>query len=182
MKKYYLVALPEKKVLKRGLELQSEFSSRYGVYERPFPPLHMTLGIIYIQNQEEIQQVLTLLHPLLTSFLPFKLTVEGVSCFPPPYKSVNLRVRPTKKLRHMSKTIHRRLASFNISAHPMKEWDYHISLVNTVFANREWTEKEFSEACKTLVEIDLRLACFVKTIELWNPEFPPLNVIDRFTS
>lgn len=182
MDKYYLVAILEDRVLLRGLALQEEFSKRYGVYEHPFPPLHLTVGILYIPREDARERAIELLHPLLTRFLPFRLTVKGRSCFPPPYKSVNLRVTPSKKLRQISRQIVRTLEPAGITCHPMDGWDYHISLVNTVFAAREWNEAEYLEACELLGKEKINLACQVRSIQLWKPEFPPLQVIHEFNA
>jgi hypothetical protein len=178
--KYYLVALPENKVLQRALEIQEEFSKRYGVYEHPFPPLHLTVGILYISDEKTREAAIQLLNPLLTRFLPFRLGVKGRSCFPPPYKSVNLRVTPSKKLRQISWQTVKTLEQAGIKCHPMDGWDYHISLVNTVFAAREWSEAEYLEACQLLGKEKISLGCHVRSIQLWSPQFPPLHVLHEF--
>lgn len=181
MEKYYLVALPEDRILKRALKLQKEFSIRYRVYEDPFPPLHVTIGILYIPHGRELAAATTLLKPLLRRYLPFRLTVRGSSCFPPPYKSVNLKVTSSRKLRHMSRQVIKTLQPSGVKGHPMDHWDYHISLVNTVFAVREWTEAEYLEACEILSRENLHLSCQVRHIQLWHPEFPPLEVLADFS-
>ncbi len=180
MDKFYLVALPENKVLQRALKLQEEFSRRYKVYEHPFPPLHVTVGILYIPRARGLAVATSLLKPLLPPFLPFRLTVQGRSCFPPPYKSVNLRVASSKKLRQISRETVKTLEGAGIKCHPMDGWDYHISLVNTAFAAREWSEEEYLEACEWLAKEHIRLACHARHIQLWHPEFPPLNVLADF--
>ncbi len=177
--KYYLVALPENKVLSKALELQSRFSKRYKVYNPPFPSVHVTLGIIYSSDTNELEKATKLLEIVLPKYLPFQLKVIGRSCFSPPHKSLNLAVAPSQKLFQISQDIISNLRRINIKTHPMEEWDYHISLVNTVFAEREWTEEEYLEACDILKEEDLNMSCSIKTIELWSPDFPPLKVITK---
>lgn len=181
MEKYYLVALPEDRILKRALQLQKEFSRRYRVYQEPFPPLHVTLGILYIPRGRELAAASRLLTPLLQRHLPFRLKVKGSSCFPPPYKSVNLKVVSPRKLRHISRQVSKALQPAGIKCHPMEDWDYHISLVNTVFAVREWTEEEYLEACELLGQEKLHLSCRIRHVQLWYPEFPPLKVMGNFT-
>ena len=182
MDKYYLVAIPEDQVLERARELQREFSRRYRVYDHNFPPLHVTLGILYISHGHNgWKDAVKLLSPLLHRQLPFRLTVKGTNCFPPPYKSVNLKVASTKKLRHISREIIKTLQPAGIKCQPMEGWDYHISLVNTVFAARQWTEEEYLEACELLGKEKVHLACRVRHIQLWLPEFPPLKVLADFT-
>lgn len=182
MEKYYLVALPEKRVLERALELQEEFSKRYGVYEHPFPPLHLTVGILYVPQADVGEVAIKLLDPLISRLLPFRLGVKGISCFPPPYKSVNLRVTPSKKLRQISRQTVKTMELAGIKCHPMEGWDYHISLVNTSFAAREWSEAEYLEACRLLGKERINLGCQVKSIQLWSPEFPPLRVMHEFNA
>jgi len=176
MDKYYLAALPEERVLETALNLQQKFSKKYRVYQEPFPPLHVTVGILYIPREQGLKEAVNLLEPILTPQLPFRLSVKGTSCFPPPYKSVNLQVTSSRKLRRLSRQAMKALEPAGIQCHPMEAWDYHISLVNTVFAAREWTEEEYLEACRLLREKKIRLACQVRRIQLWSPEFPPLKV------
>ncbi|HHX76898.1 MAG TPA: 2'-5' RNA ligase family protein [Firmicutes bacterium] len=179
---YYLVALPEKEILKKALKLQEEFSQRYGIYEPPYPPIHLTLAIIQPASESELAQAISLLTSLLPQFLPFRLHVKGISCFSPPYKSLNLAVAPSEELLTITRTVITRLATCGINSHAMEGWDYHISLVNTVFAAREWTEEEFNEACAQLARENLALTCTVNNAELWSPTFPPLKVLARMTA
>lgn len=179
--KIYLVALPEEPVLGRALELQEYFSNKYQVYEAPLPPLHVTMAILYANHPGSLSAAINSLNPLLPSFLPFSLTVRGCSCFPPPYKSLNLKVVPSKKLRHVSLQAIRTLETAGIQCHSMDHWDYHISLVNPVFALREWEEKEYLEACRLLKKESIDLTCRVRRLQLWDPQFPPLRILADYS-
>ncbi len=176
---YYLVALPEKEVLRKALKLQEELSQRYRIYKPPYPPIHVTLAIIKPAAESELAKAISLLTSLVPRFLPLQLRVKGISCFSPPYKSLNLAVTPSQKLLTITRTVITRLAACGVNSQAMEGWDYHISLINTVFAVREWSEEEFNEACAWLAKASLALTCTVNTVELWSPTFPPLKVLAR---
>ncbi len=177
---YYLVALPRGEVLGWASRLQQEIAERYGIYEKPYPPVHLTLGILYPDNQADLDKAVALLNIILAKKKAFSIKVKGSSCFAPPFKSLNLSVESTPELESITREIYLRMKSNNIEANPMEDWDFHISLVNTIFARREWTVEEFYEACYLLEIMPLNLDCKITKLQLWSPRFPPLSVIATY--
>ncbi len=177
---YYLVALPRGEVMHWAAIFQQELAERYGVYDKPYPPLHITVGIIYPENEQELQKAARLLDELFSRAVPFPVTITSASCFAPPYKSLNLSVERNAALEAITSKTYELLQTHGISAQAMQDWDFHISLVNRIFARRELTGEEFQEACRMLQDISLSLTCDIQKIQLWSPAFPPLSVIASF--
>ena len=177
---YYLVALPRGEVLEWATRFQQEIADRYGIYEKPYPPIHMTMGVLFPNKNSELQRAVSILHGVLGQRSPFSIQIEGSSCFAPPYKSLNLSVAHTPELLSVARDVYDHLHDQGIEAKNMHNWDFHISLVNTVFARREWSIEEFYEACYLLENRPIDLKCDIQKLQLWSPHFPPLSVAASF--
>lgn len=178
-KKYYLVAIPDGELAVKAKALQEEISELYKVYREPFPPLHLTVAVIAFPPAALVN-ITEQLAGFAKDFLPLKLSTLGAGCFPDPYKSIHLSVERTDELVRLSSTVFALLTGIGYSADSFNSWDYHISLVNRNYAAREWTEAEFEEACLHLSREQLVLTGTAKRLELWDPAFPPLNVLASF--
>lgn len=178
-KKYYLAAIPEGEIACKGRELQALFSNRYGVYRKPYPPLHVTVGIITFPR-EEIMTIIEAIKVSVKPYLPVDLLSTGESCFPQPYKSLNLSIETTKQLVNLSETIKETVENTGFIAESFESWDYHISLVNSNYAAREWRDEEYKEACRFLTRQNIRLKGGARRLEMWEPDFPPLTIAARF--
>jgi len=175
------VAIPEGELAEKAAELQREFSMLYGIYIEPYPPLHLTIAVISFPPSK-----LTTVEPELASAvrtsLPLKLASEGYSCFPEPYKSINLSITRSGDLTELSSKVITLIGEIGCSADKLESWDYHISLVNRNYAAREWTEAEYEEACRRLSQKQLIYTGEANRLELWDPEFPPLKVLAAFSA
>ena len=178
--KYYLVAIPEGKIAEKGEALQKEFSALYRIYCEPYPPLHITVAVLSFPL-EALAQIETNLAEAIKSRLPLKLLTLGESCFPDPYKSINLSIERSRELVNLSTRVIELITDAGFIAESFDGWDYHISLVNRNYAAREWTEAEFEDACRRLRKERLVLTGTAHRLELWDPQFPPLKVLASFT-
>ncbi len=179
--RYYLVAIPEGELAARAEALQKEFSLRYGVYREPYPPLHVTVAVIDLLPAE-LSRIKPKLAETIKPFLPLQLIALGESCFPEPYKSINISIEHTAELIRLSTAVINLVTGLGYNAVSFDGWDYHISLVNCNFAAREWSEEEFEEACRRLSQEQLSLSGAARRLELWEPLFPPLKVVAAFNS
>lgn len=177
--RYYLAAIPEGAVLEAGLALQQELARRYPIYRRPYPPLHVTVGVFCCPGKR-LDPLYPHLERVVPPFLPLELAVEGAVCFPAPYHSINLGIRRTVALAQLSEAARQAAASAGFAAQPFADWDYHISLLNSHYARRELTEEEYREACRLMEEREIRPQSAAHRVELWDPAFPPLTVLARF--
>lgn len=177
--KYYLVAIPEGEIADRAKALQKELSTLYGIYREPYPPLHITVGVITFPARE-LYSIQTKLQNTVIPYLPLKLSTLGESCFPDPHKSINLSIERTGELVELSSKVIALVNEAGFSADSFENWDYHISLVNCNYATREWTEEEYEEACRRLRRERLVLTGAARRLELWDPAFPPLKVLATF--
>jgi 2'-5' RNA ligase len=176
---YYLVATLEGAIAAIGKALQKEFSRCYRVYREPYPPLHLTVGVLSfpLDKLEPLEEILA---GVVAPFLPLALRTLGESCFPAPFKSINLSVERSRPLSDLSTRVARAVTGAGFSAEPFDHWDYHISLVNCNYAAREWSEAEYQEACRRLARENLRLSGQSRRLELWDPVFPPLRILAAF--
>ena len=179
---YYLAARLEGELLEKALMLQEYLATRYNLYQKPYPPLHVTVGVIFPQSKNGLSKAAELLKSTVKNYLPFDIRAISINCFDSPYKSVNLLIEENHTLRSLSAEIYKVLQENNIEARPFDNWDYHISLANTFYAVREWTYQEFREAVSLLRTEEIYQKCNVSKIELWDPIFPPLKVLATYCS
>ena len=96
--------------------------------------------------------------------------IDGVSCFGPPYKSVNIHVCSTPYLQQFSQSIHQAAAQAGMDYENFGgQWQYHISLANSAFAKREWTDAEYCLACNILKRMDFNAHFQIEQMQLWYP-------------
>ncbi len=179
--RYYLVAIPEGEIADKGKALQKEFSTLYQIYREPYPPLHITVGVLSFPL-EKLARIQSKIAEVIKPSLPLRLLTLGESCFPDPYKSINLSIERSKELVELSARVIDFVTGIGFTAEPFDGWDYHISLVNRNYAAREWTEAEFEDACRRLRKERLILNGTARRLELWDPEYPPLKVLASFTA
>lgn len=177
--RHYLAAIPEGEIAARGSALQKEFAARYGVYREPYPPLHLTVAVLYFPPAH-LAAVREALSAAVAPFLPLALQTASESCFPAPFKSINFAVVRSEALVKLSARAGEAAASAGFTAESFEYWDYHISLVNCNYAVREWSEAEYQEACLRLAREKLQLKGWARRLELWDPSFPPLKVLAVF--
>ena len=177
---YYLVVLLEGELLKKAAELQNLLATRYNLYKGPYPPLHVTVGVIAPENETELAKTTSLLKPCMEKHLPFIIRSTGIGCFDSPYKSVNMLINKNESISALSAEVYKTMVSNSIDARSFENWDYHVSLANTFYASREWSYKEFQEAASLLAGEKFDLKCTVSTAQLWDPNFPPLRVLAAY--
>ncbi len=175
---YYLVAIPEGDIAVKGKTLQEKYSRQYGIYRKPYPPLHLTVGILSFPLHF-LEQLNLSLEKVIRPFLPLQLKSTRESCFPDPHKSINLALEHSASLTALSAEVIRTVTAAGFSAEPFDQWDYHISLVNCYYAFRAWSNAEYRKACRELAEENLCLEGCTRRLELWDPKFPPLKVLTR---
>lgn len=163
---YYIVAILDPESYICIEKLQKNISGKFDLYN-DLPRLYMTLETIDNPNIDEL--ILTL-NSILKKYHEFSIDIDGAICFKPPYKSVNLNVLKTKPITSIIKEINYTLKTnnFNVRSN-VDEWDLHISIANSYFAKRDWSEKEFSEACTLLHKNAFKRKCKIIRIELWKP-------------
>lgn len=164
---YYLVALLDDTFYSKVEKIQRDISDRYDLYE-DLPTLHMTIEII--EDPEDLNLLCQCISSILNDFTIFTTKINGVICFAPPYKSVNLKV---EKAPYILKLINRinqvlRENGFKVREN-IEDWDLHISLANINFSKRIWTQEEFQEACFIASEDQYRFETKISTLQLWKP-------------
>ena len=166
---YYLVGLFDKASYKHIESMQKSLCTKYNLYKSDLdlPKLHITLEII---TEPDIYDLDISLKQIIKDYTKFEVELNGVICFDPPYKSVNLNIKNSGTIYELSKSINSILNSqkFKVREH-IENWNLHISLANTTFADREWSDSEYLSACNLAKDEDFTRTITVDVIELWKP-------------
>ena len=166
---YYLVGLFDKVSYKHMESMQKSLCEKYNLYKTDanLPKLHITLEIITNPNLYDLD---VSLKNILKGYTKFEVELNGVICFDPPYKSVNLNIENKGTIYELSKNINSilDLQCFEVREH-IENWNLHISLANTNFADREWSNSEYLAACNLAKDEFFSETITVTTVELWKP-------------
>jgi len=166
---YYLVGLFDKVSYKYMESVQKALCEKYNLFrpESNLPKLHITLEIITDPNLYDLD---ISLKNIIKDYTKFEFKLNGVICFDPPYKSVNLNIKNKGTIYELSKNINSNLnlQGFNVRKH-IEDWNLHISLANTTFADREWSNNEYTSACNLAKEENFSKTITVDAVELWKP-------------
>ena len=131
---YYLVGLFDEISYGYVEAIQKSICSKYNLYKADtnLPKLHITLEIITNPNICDLD---VSLKDILKNYSKFQVELNGVICFDPPYKSVNLNINNTGTIYELSKKLNSILGSkgFNVREH-IENCNIHISIANTTFA------------------------------------------------
>lgn len=164
--KYYLVALFDDESYKEIEEIQRNLCKKYRLYKN-LPMLHITLEIIGEPNLEKLN---TIVSDIVKPYKKFRVEINGVICFDPPHKSVNLKVESKGYIMKLARILNNtlKLHGFEVREN-MDNWDLHVSLANTNFAVREWSSSEYIAACDTSKKQGFYKLAKIDRIELWKP-------------
>lgn len=164
--KYYLVALFDAESCSAMETIQKNICRKYKLYKN-VPMLHITLETIEDPDMDKLSKVLI---DILKPYKAFKVETNGVICFDPPYKSVNLRIENKGYIIRLARIINEtlKLHGFNVRE-SIEDCDLHVSLANTNYAIREWTGKEYVAACSDTKKDGFYKLAKVERIELWKP-------------
>ena len=166
---YYLVGLFDTESYKYVASLQKTLCEKYNLYnsDTNLPKLHITLEVI---NDPDIENLDISIKDILKNYTEFQVDLNGVICFEPPYNSVNLNINNKGTVYELSKNINSILKSkgHNVREH-IENWNLHISLANTTFADRVWSNSEYLAACDLAKIENLSKPIMICSIELWKP-------------
>lgn len=177
----FLVALPRGKLLKTSRQLQGKLNEKYNLYRDKLPPLHVTIERLKIEDEAEYLKAVGIIDSICELTEPFEVKVDGFSFFDSPYKSINLKVSSTQSLKELSEQLNIELKKEGFTDRIFDEnWEFHISLISMVFADREWSSEEFEEAKRMTKGWKLNLSFKVEWLELWRPQYNPRLVIEDF--
>ncbi|SMC26294.1 2'-5' RNA ligase superfamily protein [Clostridium acidisoli DSM 12555] len=164
--KYYLVALFDKDSYSFVENIQKSICRKYKLY-RKLPVLHITLEVIDDPDLDELDKIVT---NFIKPYKKFKVELNGVICFEPPFKSVNLKVEHKGYIMRIARNINDKLklTNFNVRQN-IDNWDLHVSLANTNYATRKWSSEEYKIACENTKQLDPQRMAKIDRIELWKP-------------
>lgn len=166
---YYLVGLFDEDSYKIVHSLQKTLCEKYNLYKlgTDLPKLHITLETITDPNIFDLD---VSIKNILKDYSEFQVELNGVVCFAPPFKSVNLNINNKGTIYELSKKINSILnvQGFNVRQH-IESWNLHISLANTTFADREWSDGEYLAACNLAKDENFSKTILIHSLELWKP-------------
>ena len=176
-KPYYLVATPSGEIVADLLRLQKFISRRFRMYQPPYPSLHLTVGVI--ESGYSIDKAFPVLSRIAEEYEALTVRIDGERCFPSPFSSVGVAVS-SAKLAHLAGHVEGALLKARLTPRTFSGWNFHINLVSPLYAKRRWSAREFMEACKLMKLHGPSGHCYLSGLELWEPDFPPLTIIERF--
>lgn len=166
---YYLVALLDDSSYKYIEEIQKEICYNYKLFDKndKLPKLHITIEVIH---DPDMDMLIKSLKNILKKYSSFEAKSDGVICFDPPYKSVNLKIRDYGRILKLSKDINHILKKekFNVREN-IENYDLHISLANSYFSNKQWSDFEYASACSFAKNNDKDFIIKINELQLWKP-------------
>lgn len=169
----FLMILPEHPTYQVARKFQEEVNQKYRLY-RVLPTLHITLESFYVESDEDLQQAIQAIQKTCEDLKPFPIRVNGFACFDPPYKSVQLHVVKTAPLQQLYNQIHTRLKEMGYEVMEYPEGvQFHMTIASACFADREWSEEEYHQACEELKSLSVHSVFVFEGLELWYPELEP---------
>ncbi len=164
--KYYLVALFDAESYGAMEKIQKSICQKYKLYKN-VPMLHITLETI---EDPDIDKLSKIISDIIKPYKKFKVETNGIICFDPPYKSVNLKIENKGYIIRLARTINDtlKLHGFNVREN-IDNWDLHVSLANTNYAIREWSGREYAAACNAAKKDGFYRMSRIDRIELWKP-------------
>ncbi len=177
-KPFYIVAIPEGIIMNKLLKLQKLISRKFKMYTEPYPTLHLTVGIL--SHNQKFEHAVPVLHEMIRSLPSFPVRIQGESCFRAPFLSVGVDIQ-SQPLSFLAGKLEGTLLKAGFFPHSFSRWDFHISLVSPHFAGRQWSNAEFNQACEIVKRHAPAGVAHVYRLELWEPNFPPLNILGQFT-
>lgn len=164
---YYVVGLLDIDSYNYIEEIQKSLSKKYHLYT-DLPTLHVTLEVI--ESPDNINNLCTIVESILAEFKSFSVQIDGAICFNPPFKSVNLKIQNKDTIRRLVYKLNYTLKQNGFSVREnISDWDLHISLANTNFSLRKWTEEEYNEACIFVTENNYKILSKINKVEIWKP-------------
>lgn len=164
--KYYLVALFDKESYSYMEGIQKDLSRKYKLY-RNTPMLHITLEIVDEPDMDKLSKIIS---DILKPYKKFKVEVNGAMCFDPPHKSVNLRIENKGYIMRLERVFNDTLKLHGFKVREtINDWDLHVAVANTNFAQREWSAREYVAACSSAKKENIYKMAKIDRIELWKP-------------
>jgi 2'-5' RNA ligase len=166
---YYLVCLFDDVSYKTMESLQKAICKKYNLYDSytNLPMLHITIETI---DEPNLQSLDISLENILKNYTKFQVQIKGVICFDPPYKSVNLNIENKGTIYELSKNINSILKSQGFKVRQdIENWNLHISLASTNFADREWSDSEYFAACDLIKHENFNETITIHAVELLKP-------------
>lgn len=163
---YYIVGLIDTNSYDFIEKIQKYLSNKYNLYTT-LPKLHITLEVV---DEPNLDALCIALGDILKKYKSFSANINGAICFKPPFKSVNLKVDKTGTILEVMELLNSELRSLGFNVREdISNWDLHISLANANFSTRDWSTKEFENACTIVRNINLKSNIKIPRIEIWKP-------------
>lgn len=163
---YYLVGLFDDASYIHFESIQNDLSKQFNLYN-DLPMLHITLEVI---TEPDLNLLDSVLKDILKKYKQFQIQINGAICFDPPFKSVNLKVENNQYIDSLCKEINYTLKEKGFKVRDnIEDWDLHISLANTNFSSREWSDLEYLTACDITKNKHYSYKSTIEKIELWKP-------------
>lgn len=170
MDELYLVAIPTGPVLGIAKEIRDKINEEFEIYSHPEPALHLTVEVLKIENNEDLEESIKIISSITKEFSPFTLEVKGFEFFSAPHKAITLAVKENYFVENLSYIIHQKLQAKGLTSREnISDWKFHITLAGLFGAKRQWSEEEFYRASEFVKDTFVQGRCVIEHLELWRP-------------
>lgn len=174
---YYLVANLDCDSYKEVEIIQRELCTKYKLFtpDEKLPKLHITVETI---EDPDLKALDLWIKEVIKSYEPFEVESNGVVCFEPPHKSVNLNLLKGGPLEKLSYNLNTKLKETGFKVREnLDNYILHISLANSYFSKNQWSDFDYETACNVAHNLCYNIKIKVKTLELWKPTMDESDMV-----
>ncbi|MCK8826352.1 2'-5' RNA ligase [Natroniella acetigena] len=168
----FIMLVPNKKSLTPILNIQQAIANHFNLYQDQFyPELHITLDRI---TKEASQQAEEILASICSTDEPVKILIDSFKCYNLNNKFLALKLNTTDSLLNLATNLHHELEKSNISTiENYDNWEFHITVASTNFAQQQLPEDEFIDLCRSLDGLPKKISTTAQKLEIWRPTLDP---------
>jgi len=174
---YYLVANLDPVSYKQVEIIQRELCTKYKLFttDEKLPKLHITVETI---DEPDLELLDLSIKEIIKNFKPFETATNGVVCFEPPHKSVNLNLLQCGKLQELSHSLNLALGKKGFKVREdLTDYILHISIANAYFSQNKWSDFDYQCACDIAHNMCDNIKIKIETLELWRPTMDEGNMV-----
>jgi hypothetical protein len=166
---YYLVAILDSESYTKLELIQRDICTKYNLfapYEK-LPTLHITLETM---DGPDLSLLDKSIREVLENYSSFETACNGVICFEPPFKSVNLSILQGGVIESLSHDLNSYLKEKGFKVRDnLSHYKLHVSLANSFFSKKNWTDLEYEDACLFAQISSCNIKIKINELQLWKP-------------
>ena len=175
----YVVLIPGGKVLKLTKNLQKKISGYYKIYEKgSYPQIHITINKVEKKHEKDLTNIID--RAIKHWNKKIEIAIEDFDCyFTEKNRFLVLKISRTRTLVEFSELLQQKLINSGINTiNNYNRWNYHITLISSLFAENQINYKDFTELCILFKDLNFcPVSSEVQQLEIWRPVLDKTNKI-----